>query len=145
MNRQRQDYRDALENAIDQDDNHYLKDYLVTITSQKTDYPIDLFKKDVRIINAMINKKFFKRRYKRSPNRIAFYCFFEKSANKLLTHCHLIMRIPNYLKEKIEILMCIAEKCVLKFRYFIHFKKVPYSVSYMTKHYSNHNDNFEVF
>ena len=106
---------------------------------------IDLFKKDVRIINAMINKKFFKRRYKRSPNRIAFYCFFEKSANKLLTHCHLIMRIPNYLKEKIEILMCIAEKCVLKFRYFIHFKKVPYSVSYMTKHYSDHNDNFEVF
>ena len=146
MNIQREQYRDALENAIDSNNNHYLKTHFFTICSQKTDYPIDHMKRDMKNINRQINQFFIhKRRYKRSPNRIAFYSFFEKSKDKKLTHCHFIMRIPNFLKNKIEVIQSVLQKYVSKICYSLTVKNKDYSIKYSTKYYSDHNDNFDVF
>ena len=61
-NRIRQLYRLAFESVIDSDDNVLLKDYFFTITSQRTDYSIDIFKKDIRFINKRLNQKLIHRR-----------------------------------------------------------------------------------
>jgi hypothetical protein len=146
MNKQREDYRYALETAKDSDNNHYLKTHFFTICTQKTDYQIELMKRDMKNINRQVNQFFIhKRKYKKSPNRIVFYSFFEKSKDKKLTHCHFICRIPNFLKHKIEVLSSVLEKFVSKLKYSFRVRKEDYSIAYPTKHYSDHNDNFDVF
>ena len=58
--------RDKLRNALyeftPQDRNILLKDKLITITTSKTNYSVETFKKKIRLFNAMLNKMIFKRR-----------------------------------------------------------------------------------
>ena len=154
-NRTRQLYRVAFESVIDSDDNVLLKDYFFTITSQRTDYPIVLFKKDIRFINKRLNQKLIhKRHYKKSPNRIVFYCFFEQSQTKLLTHTHILLRVPFNYKDRIDEIASVIRKYLpikycKKKRRFIKFelevRNKDYSIEYSTKHYSDYNDNFDVY
>ena len=70
--------RNALHEFIPQDRNILLKDKLITITTSKTNYSVETFKKKIRLFNAMLNKKIFKRRWKKHINRIVFFTFIEK-------------------------------------------------------------------
>jgi uncharacterized Fe-S radical SAM superfamily protein PflX len=144
-NRIRQLYRLAFESALDSNDNVLLKDYFFTITSQRTDYSIDIFKKDIRFINKRLNQKLIHRRkYKKSPNRIVFYCFFEHSKEKLLTHTHILLRVPVEYKNKTDEIASIIRK-YLPYKFELEVRNKNYSIEYSTKHYSDYNDNFDVF
>ena len=144
-NRTRQLYRLAFESVIDSDNNVLLKDYFFTITSQRTDYPIVLFKKDIRFINKRLNQKLIhKRNYKKSPNRIVFYCFFEQSKDKLLTHTHILLRVPINYKDRIDEIASVIRK-YLPHKFELEVRNKDYSIEYSTKHYSDYNDNFDVF
>ena len=144
-NRIRQLYRLAFESVIDSDNNVLLKDYFFTITSQRTDYPIVLFKKDIRFINKRLNQKLIhKRRYKKSPNRIVFYCFFEQSKDKLLTHTHILLRVPSLYKDRINEIASVIRK-YLPYKFELEVRNKDYSIEYSTKHYSDYNDNFDVY
>ena len=138
-------YRNAFENLVNSEDNIFLKDYFFTITSQKTDYPIILFKKDIRYINQRLNQKLIHRRkYKTSPNRIVFYCFFEQSKEKLLTHTHILLRVPFKYKDKTDEIASVIRK-YLPYKFELEVRNKDYSIEYSSKHYSNYNDNFDVY
>ena len=144
-NRIRQSYRLAFESVIDSDDNVFLKDYFFTITSQRTDYSIDIFKKDIRYINKRLNQKLVhKRKYKKSLNRIVFYCFFEQSKDKLLTHTHILLRVPSLYKDRINEIASVIRK-YLPYKFELEVRNKDYSIEYSTKHYSDYNDNFDVY
>jgi uncharacterized Fe-S radical SAM superfamily protein PflX len=144
-NRIRQLYRLAFESVIDSDDNVFLKDYFFTITSQRTDYSIDIFKKDIRYINKRLNQKLVhKRKYKKSLNRIVFYCFFEQSKDKLLTHTHILLRVPIKYKDKTDEIASVIRK-YLPHKFELEVRNKDYSIEYSTKHYSDYNDNFDVY
>ena len=144
-NRTRQLYRLAFESVIDSDNNVLLKDYFFTITSQRTDYPIVLFKKDIRFINKRLNQKLIhKRHYKKSPNRIVFYCFFEQSTDKVLTHTHILLRVPSLYKDRINEIASVIRK-YLPHKFELEVRNKDYSIEYSTKHYSDYNDNFDVY
>jgi hypothetical protein len=109
-NNTREQFRDAIRSVRDENNQTYIKDHFITITSNQTNYSIDHLKKDIRLINKNINKKLLskyrliknKRHYKLSKDRIVFFCFFEQSKDKLLTHSHMLVRVPLVLKNKIE-------------------------------------------
>lgn len=144
-NRIRQLYRLAFESVIDSDDNVLLKDYFFTITSQRTDYSIVLFKKDIRFINKRLNQKLIhKRYYKKSPNRIVFYCFFEQSKDRVLTHTHILLRVPSLYKDRIDEIASVIRK-YLPYKFELEVRNKDYSIEYSTKHYSDYNDNFDVY
>ena len=144
-NRIRQSYRLAFESVIDSDDNVFLKDYFFTITSQRTDYSIDIFKKDIRYINKRLNQKLVhKRKYKKSLNRIVFYCFFEQSKDKLLTHTHILLRVPSLYKDRINEIASVIRK-YLPHKLELKVRNKDYSIEYSIKHYSDYNDNFDVY
>ena len=145
INRIRELYRLAFDSSINSDNNVLLKDYFFTITSQRTDYSIDIFKKDIRFINKRLNQKLIhKRKYKKSLNRIVFYCFFEQSKNKLLTHTHILLRVPVKYKDKIDEIASVIRK-YLPYKFELEVRNKDYSIRYSTKHYSDYNDNFDVF
>jgi len=145
INRTRELYRLAFESVLDSNDNVLLKDYFFTITSQKTDYSLDLFKKDIRFINQRLNQKLIHRRkYKKSPTRIVFYCFFEQSKDRLLTHTHILLRVPVKYKDKTDEIASVIRK-YLPHKFELEVRNKDYSIRYSTKHYSEYNDNFDVF
>ena len=145
INRTRELYRLAFESVLDSNDNVLLKDYFFTITSQKTDYSLDLFKKDIRFINQRLNQKLIHRRkYKKSPTRIVFYCFFEQSKDRLLTHTHILLRVPVKYKDKTDEIASVIRK-YLPHKFELEVRNKDYSIRYSTKHYSDYNDNFDVF
>ena len=159
FNRYRELHRNAF-NSVKTLDNNVLpnvllKTHFFTITSQKTNYQIYSLKKDIRLINQRLNQKLIHRRkYKKSPNRIVFYCYFEKSNNKLLTHVHFLLRVPiKYIYQTDKIASIIREYLPIKYckkkRRFIKFelevRNKDYSIQYSTKHYSDYNDNFDVY
>jgi len=134
--------------------------YLITISSQKSNYPIETFKKEIRLLNKRLNQRLIhKRRYKKSPNRVTFYCFFESSNNKNLTHVHIVLDIPDHFRDRpcstrldrfkkqtfsIVPIVTIMTKYIPE-TYSIDCRERHYSVEYSTKHYSDYNDNFDVF
>ena len=138
-------FRKSFENVVDLDDNVYLKEHFFTITSQRTDYPLPIFKQDIRFLNKRLNQKIIHRRkYKTSPNRIVFYCFFEHSKEKLLTHTHILLRVPVEYKNKTDEIASIIRK-YLPYKFELEVRNKNYSIEYSTKHYSDYNDNFDVF
>ena len=156
MNIERERLRNAFRLIEDNDENCHLKDYLISISTQKTQYqnlnaivPNDRRKDFVRrlsIINAMLNKKFLTRKYKKRTDRIVFYSFLEKSLNKSLLHTHMIMRIPKFLYRKFTDVFVHLSVVVKKFFYTLRITDRPeIATKYMTKHYRENNDNFCVF
>jgi hypothetical protein len=138
-------FRKSFENVINSDNNVYLKKYFFTITSQRTDYPLTIFKKDIRFINKRLNQKIIHRRkYKTLLNRIVFYCFFEHSKEKLLTHTHILLRVPFEYENKTDEIASIIRK-YLPNKFELEVRNKNYSIEYSTKHYSYYNDNFDVF
>jgi hypothetical protein len=141
-------YRMALREAIDSDHNVLIKDKLVSISSNKTNYSIFKFKKDIQFINKRLNQRLIHRRkYKRSPNRIVFWCFFEKSKGKLLTHTHMILRVPVNLKDYVD---TIIEKTIRRYLpsgFSLVISHQQDAIGYSTKYYSNifRDEMFEVF
>jgi hypothetical protein len=130
-NNTREQFRDAIRSVRDENNQTYIKDHFITITSNQTNYSIDHLKKDIRLINKNINKKLLskyrliknKRHYKLSKDRIVFFCFFEQSKDKLLEttkhSCVLSNRSPSIVRK--------------------------YSTKNMPKDNSENNDNFDVF
>ena len=145
----RQIYRKSFETTSDHDHQHYLTNHILTITSNQTNYHLDKFKKNIREINKRLNQQLIhKRKYKKSPDRIVFFTFFEQSQDKDLTHCHIILRIPiffNY-KEKINEMTSVIEKYLPpKFSVKLTKRNKKTTRNYTTKKTSTNNDNFEVF
>ena len=142
-------FRKSFETTSDHDHQHYLTNYILTITSNQTNYHLDKFKKDIREINKRLNQQLIhKRKYKKSPDRIVFFTFFEQSQDRDLTHCHIILRIPiffNY-KEKINEMTSVVEKYLPpKFSIKLTKRNKKTTRNYTTKKTSTNNDNFEVF
>ena len=157
MNIERERLRNAFRLIEDDDENCHLKDYLISISTQKTQYqnlnaivPNDRRKDSVKrlsIINAMLNKKYLTRKYKKRTDRIVFYSFLEKSLNKSLLHTHMIMRVPKFLLSKLkEFFIYLRNILVRKFYYSLRITRRPeIATKYMSKHFRDNNDNFFVF
>jgi len=145
----RQLYRSTFETTKDHDNQHYLTNHILTITSNQTDYHLDNFRKDIRLINKRLNQQLIhKRKYKKSPDRIVFFTFFEQSIDKELTHCHIIMRIPIFFKTKQkidEIIEVINKYLPPKFSVRLTKRNKKITRNYSTKQTSTNNDNFDVF
>ncbi len=147
VNRLRDLYRKSFENPKNIDDQIYIKDHLLHISSNQTRYDLDDFKKDIRLINKRLNQKLIHRRkYKKSPNRIVFFIFYEQSQDKELTHCHILLRVPKFLKNKIKKLVRIIEKHLPPlFSVRLTKRTQQISVKYPTKRTHELNDNFDVY
>ena len=145
----RQLFRSTFETTKDHDNQHFLTNHILTITSNQTNYQLDNFKKDIRLINKRLNQKLIhKRKYKKSLNRIVFFTFFEQSLDKELTHCHIIMRIPIFFKTKQkidEIIEVINKYLPPKFSVRLTKRNKKITRNYSTKKTSTNNDNFDVF
>ena len=81
MNDRRQ-IRDVFSRIDDRKDmrNVHLKDYLITICPQITETKFDdesILKRRFSRLNAIINRRFLKRHYKKRNDRIVFYNFIE--------------------------------------------------------------------
>ena len=147
MNIERERLRNAFRLIQDDDENMHLKDYLISISTQKTNYSRKDFVRRLSIINAMLNKKFLTRKYKKRTDRIVFYSFLEKSLNKSLLHTHMIMRVPKFLLSKLrEVFIYLRNILVRKFYYSLRITRRPeIATKYMSKHFRDNNDNFFVF
>ncbi len=147
MNIERERLRNAFRLIQDDDENMHLKDYLISISTQKTNYSRKDFVRRLSIINAMLNKKYLTRKYKKRTDRIVFYSFLEKSLNKSLLHTHMIMRVPKFLLSKLrEVFIYLRNILVRKFYYSLRITRRPeIATKYMSKHFRDNNDNFFVF
>ena len=154
-------FRYAFENTKDENYQIYIKDKLLHISSNQSNYKQDQLREDIRLLNKRINQHFIhKRQYKKSPDRIVFYCFIEQSPSKDLTHSHIILRVPEFLKDKIDQIRDEVERHLPLFynkdltppRY----EKTKHTVklttrdpkivrNYSTKTISKFNDIFDVF
>ena len=143
--------RDCFKQIKDDDQNIHLKDYLITMCPNITETKFDdeqILKKRVSIINAILNRKLFKKKITKIPKseKIVFYNFIENSLNKNLIHTHSLMRIPrkflNMLKNIIQLLIDIVKE-KFKFEITIH-KRPKIAINYMTKKFSQNNDRFFV-
>lgn len=141
--------RNALHEFIPQDRNILLKDKLITITTSKTNYSVETFKKKIRLFNAMLNKKIFKRRWKKHINRIVFFTFIEKSPTNELLHCHMLIRVPDYLNAN-EII-CTFNAVVIRFKDDYDNDEFEFdcrdrwnAIKYSTKQFSDYNDNLVI-
>ena len=143
--------RDCFRQIKDDDQNIHLKDYLITMCPNITETKFDdeqILKKRVSIINAILNRKLFKKKITKIPKseKIVFYNFIENSLNKNLIHTHSLMRIPkkfiNMLKKIFQLLIDIVKE-KFKFEITIH-KRPKIAINYMTKKFSQNNDRFFV-
>ena len=149
FSRDRLKMRESLLNANgknllpDDNDNLILKHLLITIAPNKSNYSISSFAKKIRIINAMLNKKLYKRKFKQHPNRIVFFNFIEYSKTKNLTHNHFIIRTHKSFSStnKIIELMSLLKTIVDKFEFKFDYRFRNNAVEYATKHFSENNDN----
>ena len=152
-------FRFAFKTVPDEDNNTYIKDHLLHISTNQTNYTIDRFRKDLRLLNKRVNQqKIHKRQYKKSPNRIVFYCFLEQSQDKSLTHTHIILRVPNILKDKLEDIRETVEKYLppyfnkktrryenTRFTVKLTRRTPKITRNYSTKKKTTQIDNFDVF
>ena len=150
MNDRRQ-IRDVFSRIDDRKDmrNVHLKDYLITICPQITETKFDdesILKRRFSRLNAIINRRFLKRHYKKRNDRIVFYNFIENSLNKNLIHTHSIFRIPRFLLTKLNDLFDYLKSVVQdKFKFSITINHRPdIATRYMTKMFSENNDRYFV-
>ena len=150
MNDRRQ-IRDVFSRIDDRNDmrNIHLKDYLITICPQITETKFDdenILKRRFSRLNAIINRRFLKRHYKKRNDRIVFYNFIENSLNKNLIHTHSIFRIPRFLLTKLNDLFDYLKSVVQdKFKFSITINHRPDIANrYMTKKFSENNDRYFV-
>jgi len=150
MNDRRQ-IRDVFSRIDDRKDmrNVHLKDYLITICPQITETKFDdesILKRRFSRLNAIINRRFLKRHYKKRNDRIVFYNFIENSLNKNLIHTHSIFRIPRFLLTKLNDLFDYLKSVVQdKFKFSITINHRPDIANrYMTKKFSENNDRYFV-
>ena len=150
MNDRRQ-IRDVFSRIDDRKDmrNVHLKDYLITICPQITETKFDdesILKRRFSRLNAIINRRFLKRHYKKRNDRIVFYNFIENSLNKNLIHTHSIFRIPRFLLTKLNDLFDYLKSVVQdKFKCSITINHRPdIATRYMTKKFSENNDRYFV-
>ena len=150
MNDRRQ-IRDVFSRIDDRKDmrNVHLKDYLITICPQITETKFDdesILKRRFSRLNAIINRRFLKRHYKKRNDRIVFYNFIENSLNKNLIHTHSLFRIPRFLLTKLNDLFDYLKSVVQdKFKFSITINHRPDIANrYMTKKFSENNDRYFV-
>ena len=139
MNDRRQ-IRDVFSRIDDRKDmrNVHLKDYLITICPQITETKFDdesILKRRFSRLNAIINRRFLKRHYKKRNDRIIFYNFIENSLNKNLIHTHSIFRIPRFLLTKLNDFFDYLKSVVKdKFNFSIKINHRPdIATRYMTQ------------
>ena len=150
MNTERQRLRNAFRLIRDRDENIHLKDRLISVSTQKTNYSKKSFVKKLSVMNAMLNRRFLTRNYKTRPDRIMFYSFLEKSPEKKLLHTHMILRVPKFIMrnyEKLKEFFRYFRNIVINkfFMTYTNYKRPEIATNYMTKHYRENNDNFFVF
>ena len=150
MNDRRQ-IRDVFSRIDDRKDmtNVHLKDYLITICPQITETKFDdesILKRRFSRLNAIINRRFLKRHYKKRNDRIVFYNFIENSLNKNLIHTHSIFRIPRFLLTELNDFFDYLKSVVKdKFKFSIEITHRPnIATRYMTKKFSENNDRYFV-
>ena len=118
IDKDREEIRRVFQSLEDDDDNIHLKDYLITICPNITETKFDdeyIFKKRISIINAILNRKTFKKKITKIPKsqKIVFYNFIENSYNKNLIHIHSIMRIPKKFLPEIKSIFKLLKEIVI--------------------------------
>ena len=145
----RKQIRNAFNLLKDNDESIHLKDYLITMCPNITETKFDdedILKNRIRMINAIVNRRFLKKKYKTRTDRIMFHNFIENSYNKNLIHTHSIIRIPRFLLERVkEVFKYLKHIVVNKFYFSIRItKRLNRATRYMTKHYHENNDRYFV-
>ena len=147
----RKEIRDVFSRIDDRNDmrNVHLKDYLITICPQITETKFDdesILKRRFSRLNAIINRRFLKRHYKKRNDRIVFYNFIENSLNKNLIHTHSIFIIPRFLLTELNDFFDYLKSVVKdKFKFSITINHRPdFATRYMTKKFSENNDRYFV-
>ena len=169
----REIFRTAFEKFQTPPNQVYIDNHFITISSNMTNYSIDRFKDDIRLINKILNKRILyrfdliknKRHYKKSPDRIVFYQFYEQSNDKELTHCHMNLQVPEILEKKLDIIHQSINQIIKDLqiqrkrkKYYLknksYFSKFSTELSnrspkicrqYPTKKTTIYNDNFECY
>ena len=59
----------------DTDENIHLKDRLISVSTQKTNYSKKKLLKILSVLNAMLNRRFLTRNYMTRTDRVIFYSF----------------------------------------------------------------------
>ena len=83
-------------------ENIHLKDRLISVSTQKTNYSKKKLLKILSVLNAMLNRRFLTRNYMTRTDRVIFYSFLEKSPSKKLLHSHMILRVPKFIMTNYE-------------------------------------------
>jgi hypothetical protein len=151
ISKDRQLIRDAFKSIKDDEINHHIKDQLISILpneTQKSSFQETKIKKKLSIINAILNRKIFKKKIMKIPKseKIVFYNFLENSlSDKNLLHCHSIMRIPLKFKHRLqEIIKLLIEIVRDKFDFKVSVNKRRNAIAYCTKNFNENNDRFYV-
>jgi len=151
ISKDRQLIRDAFKNIKDDEINHHIKDQLISILpneTQKSSLQENKIKKKLSIINAILNRKIFKKKIMKIPKseKIVFYNFLENSkSDKNLLHCHSVMRIPMKFKDRQqEIIDLLIEIVSEKFEFKISVNKRTNAFAYSSKEFNENNDRFYV-
>ena len=118
----------------------------VTVKSYQRFDDEDILKNRIRMKNPIVNRRFLKKKYKTTTDRIMFHNFIENSYNKNLIHTHSIIRIPRFLLERVkEVFKYLKHIVVNKFYFSIRItKRLNRATRYMTKHYHENNDRYFV-
>ena len=151
ISKDREKIRDSFNKIKDDENNIHLKNKLLSICPQETQiskFQEIKFKKKLSIINAILNRKLFKKKITKIPKseKIVFYNFLENSlTDKNLLHSHSIMRIPrkflHMLKEIIQKLIDIVKE---KFEFDISISYRRNAITYCTKNFDENTDRFYV-
>jgi len=153
LSKDRQKIRDSFNKIKDDEVNIHIKDQLISILPQETQrssFQETKFKKKLSIINAIVNRKTFKKKIMKIPKseKIVFYNFLENSlSDKNLLHCHSIMRIPRKFhtkKKQQEIIDLLIATTENKFDFEISVNKRKNAIAYCTKNFDENNDRFYV-
>jgi hypothetical protein len=151
ISKDREKIRDSFNKIKDDENNIHLKNKLLSICPQETQiskFQEIKFKKKLSIINAILNRKLFKKKITKIPKseKIVFYNFLENSlTDKNLLHSHSIMRIPrkflHMLKEIFKLLIDIVKE---KFQFDVSIIYKRNAIKYCTKNFDENNDRFYV-
>ena len=133
----------------DTDENIHLKDRLISVSTQKTNYSKKKLLKILSVLNAMLNRRYLTRNYMTRTDRVIFYSFLEKSPSKNLLHSHMILRVPKFIMtnyEKLREFFRYFKKKVLNFNMtYTNYKRRDIATRYSSKEFNSKNDNYFVF
>lgn len=107
---------------------HIHRDRLIVADTNQS-LPLSVLNRKLCLLSAMVNRKLFGNKWQKHKDRVAFYCFNEKSKH---THSHILLGAPN--GALIEKVIMYAQHFWWKLGNFINYdkKKQLYKTSKFT-------------